>query len=596
MFAALVSFADEPPRATGFRPSPFAPVVRRVESAKSSTRLRSGGETLPAKWDSREHSWMSSVKNQGSIGTCWSFATFAVLEAQLLKAGRGEYDFSEKNMVNLHGFEWLPDEGGNYDMSAAYLLRWGGAVAESNDVYKSTLETWTSSPMLVPEVHVQNVVKLPMLGSSDTAAQELKSAIRDYGAVAVAMLWGDGYYHSTSNAYYCYGKPDGGHAITVIGWNDAFPRAAFKTDPEADGAWLVKNSWGRNWGDNGYFWVSYKDKWFGKMMPPTVFIPAVDDEDYDVVRGYDRCGYVYDVMEYYPAKCYDLQASVFTSTWNEELAAVGLYTDIYPSPYEISIYTNVVKGAATPVEGGTLACVKSGVIEHAGFATIHLDTPIPLADTNSFAVVYRQTGRYRQTLVSCTFYYYNGDSGDYDYYSHPTNYPGNCYVGYVTEAGTNDWMDAYYEAYNVDKTDEGWAMCIKAYTRFAKGMPRRDAPAASDDGTRMMDDFTAAGWPWLQETSATFGPAAAFVGANGRSFWASWLLGLDPANAAVRDIELAIDMSGGVPQIDWSPRIEGRTYTLYGRDSLAPGEPWRVVDKENPGADGAQFFRVSIGQ
>ena len=586
MLAALVAVADDEPRATGFRRPAFVPKVQRLEPAtKTRALLRGSEDSLPNNWDSREHGWVSSVKDQGSVGACWAFATCAVMEAQLLKAGKGEHDFSEKNMVNLNGYALTPDQGGDYNMSAAYLLRWGGAVAESNDVYKSSVSSWTPSPMLAPEVRVQNIVWTSTLDSSDTAAQELKTAIIDYGAVGVAMLWSDSYYHSTSNAYYCTGKPKDGHAVTVVGWDDDFPRTAFKTDPGEAGAWLVKNSWGEKWGTNGYFWVSYKDRWFGNMMPPTVFIPAADDEGYDVVRGYDRCGYVYDVTAQHTNYIYDLQASVFTSSWNEELAAVGLYTDVYPSQYEISIYTNVVKGAATPVEGGTLACVKSGIIDHAGFATIHLDNPIPLADTNSFAVVYRQTGEYRQTIVSCTWV-------DYCY---PTNYPGNCYVGYVTEAETNNWMDAYYEADNVDDTDKGWGLCIKAYTRFKKGAPNGDAPAVNADGTQMMSEIAASNVQWSAETSDTFGSLANFVGANGRSFWASWLWGLDFADADSRDVELEIEMSGGVPHVDWRPKkLGGRTYTLYGCDSLEPNAAWRKVDPDNPGDDGAHFFRLTV--
>lgn len=589
-FAAVVAlgaFADDTQHATGFRPPPFAPVLRRVEPSKTRALLRSGGDALPEKWDSREKGWISSVKDQGSVGACWTFAAYAVLEAQLLKAGKGEHDFSEKNMANLHGFTLGPNVGGNTEMAAAYLLRWGGAIAESNDVYKATLDQWTKSPMLAPEVHVQNVVKLPALGSSTTAAQELKAAITNYGAVAVSICWDRS--NESTNTYYYSGSVDANHAVAVIGWDDNFPCTAFWKAAPKNGAWLIKNSWGKGQGDQGYFWVSYADAKFSRDEYPTVFIPATDEEDYDIVRGYDRCGYIYDVTGWHSDYFYDLQASVFTSSKNEELAAVGLYTDVYPCPYEISVYTNVVKGAATPVEGGVLACTQSGAIDHAGFATIHLTNPIPLADTNSFAVVYRQTGEYRQTIVSCTYL----DRGAY--YCQPTNRPGNCYVGYVKNTGTN-WMDACSEADKVAKADEGWGLCIKAYTRFVNGAPNGDAPAVDDDGTQMMGELAAKKDSYLMETSDTFGPLASLVGANGRSRWASWLLGLDPDDADKRDIALSIDLSAGSPRISWEPSLPGRTYTLYGRDSISPASAWYVVSTNELDTTSARFFRLSIGR
>ena len=593
-FAALASFADEPPCATGFRQPAFVPRVRRLgPAAKSRALLRSGGEDLPAKWDSREEGWVSSVKNQGNIGACWAFATFAVLETQLLKAGRGEYDLSEKNMVSLSGFDLTPDDGGDYYMSAAYLLRWGGAVAESNDVYKSSIGDWTASPMLAPEVHVQNVVWTPQFGTSDSEVQELKCAIANYGAAAVSIGWSSSY--QWTNTYYNSYSSRNNHAVAVVGWDDDFPASAFRKTAPGNGAWLIKNSWGKSGVGKGFFWVSYHDKSFSRGSNPTVFVPAADDEDYDVVRGYDRCGPVYDVTDAYyytddpqdadPLVAYDLQAAVFTSTWNEELAAVGLYSSVYPSPYTISVYTNVVKGALSPVKGGVLACEQSGTLDHAGFTTVHLHAPLPLADTNSFAVVYRQTGVHRTTFVSCT----------YVGFCHPENHPGNCYVGYVTQAG-DVWRDAYYESSYVDSTDEGWAVCIKAYTRFAKDAPKGDAPAVDDDGTRMMSDVAANYPQWSAETSGTFGSIANFVGANERSLWASWLLGLDPADADVRDVALSIDLSSGSPRISWHPGLPDRTYTLYGCDALAPSASWYPVSTNELDATSARFFRLSVGQ
>ena len=93
-----------------------------------------------------------------------------------------------------------------------------------------------------------------------------------------------------------------------------------------------------------------------------------------------------------------------------------------------------------------------------------------------------------------------------------------------------------------------------------------------------------------------FEPLAKLVGANGRSLWANWLLGLDPANADVRDIALSIDVSAGVPRISWDPALPDRTYTLYGRDDLSPVAAWYVVPTNELDTTSARFFRLSIDQ
>ena len=176
---------------------------------------------------------------------------------------------------------------------------------------------------------------------------------------------------------------------------------------------------------------------------------------------------------------------------------------------------------------------------------------------------------------------------------------GNGYVGWSNNDETNRWYDAYdYGLYSVDT--HGWALCINAYTRFSGEVRASDLPSATDDGAKMLAELsvTDASHSAAKHFNETygFGPLAKLVGANGRSLWASWILGLDPANADVRDITLSIDISSGVPRVSWDPVLSGRTYTLSGCDYLSPDALWYPVPTNELDTTSARFFRLSVGQ
>ena len=117
--------------ALGHRASPFD-WSHLLKSEVAATRPREG---LPLSYDLRSLGYVTSVKDQGACGSCWAFATYGSLESVLLKSGGENRDFSENHLKNYHGFDWGPCDGGNADISTAYLARWGGPVNESDDPY-----------------------------------------------------------------------------------------------------------------------------------------------------------------------------------------------------------------------------------------------------------------------------------------------------------------------------------------------------------------------------------------------------------------------------------------------------------------------------
>ena len=596
---AVMCAADETPRATGYRPPPRCMKVVRAEGAAKGSKVKFTTSPLPSSWDSRDHGWVTPVKDQNPLGTCWTFSANAVVETQLLRTGRGTWDLSEKNMALLSGFEGDWNSGGNNDMAAAHLLRWSGAVMETNDVYftngndsynvtsaKREWEVTRPSVPLDPALHIQNVVWVPALDGTETTRNALKAAITNYGAVSTCIYASSTSPYMNGSAYYCNLALGCDHAITVVGWDDNYSTNNFKSTrrPSANGAWLIKNSWGTSSGDSGYWHVSYCDKNFG-MYDGAVYLPATSDENFTAVYGYDRLGPVFDFGEAFGS--YNLQAAVFTSAWNEELAAVGVWSSIDGNPYRITIYTNVTRNAESPIENGFIAYTQTGTLPHAGFSTIPLSTAVPLADRTNFTVVYEQTGNSFSHLADCHYAYYA-----------EADHPAGCtYLGGVVD-GETLWYDlteldlVYYSDYECDAPA---AFCIKAYTRTTVAAKAGDAPGETADGTDALDALASTNALAYAQYAETFGAFANIVGANGRTLWGSWLAGLDPANPN-DDFKLFIAVTNGVPSLSWTPDLGAeRTYTILGCADLSAPNGWEPVDKSELPTTTNRFFKVTVG-
>ena len=268
------------------------------------------------------------VRNQAKNGICWAFSATAAVEANMkTNSVAVAPDLSELHMAhalsnssgNTQGFSRTPSGGGHRGMSSAYFMRGGslcGAVNETDDSYEaySGGATIQSRALSITQgkpksYTVQNIRFLSGEENNNTPGyrQMLKNHIVDYGAVACSMYW-DGSsavggqsgstksYNAATGAYYYNGSATTNHAVTLVGWDDNFPRSDFisSRQPNGNGAWLVKNSWGTDWGieingERGYFWISYEDK----RAPVTAWvIDGVEPYDpYATVHEYDPLGY-----------------------------------------------------------------------------------------------------------------------------------------------------------------------------------------------------------------------------------------------------------------------------------------------------------------
>ncbi|MGE5397163.1 MAG: lectin like domain-containing protein [Chitinophagales bacterium] len=405
-----------------------------------SNQLRS--TTLPEKYDLRDHNKLTPVKNQNPYGTCWTFASLGSLESCLLPGETN--DFSENNMALNHGFVWDVNEGGNNNMAMAYLTRWSGPVNQSDDPYDMTKRVGQS-----PVKHVQEIITIPARSSWDDN-DDFKQAVMDYGAVATSLYWNNIYYHHTDSLHTYYYYVDGedkayaNHAIDIVGWDDTYPATNFEPKASNNGAFLVRNSWGAGWGDNGYFWVSYEDTLLGRDSDNAVYCNAESIDNYDDIYQYDPLGFVGSVG--IGSSTFAKGANVFTADKNEYLEAVGTYIMGVPgNTANVYIYTGV---DSSPVSG-TLKCDQTETIEAPGYHTIKLNSPVALTAGEKFSVVveYNLAGSGNYSPLPCEIY-------SSEYAQSEAN-PGESYI-----FSNYSWRDATTIFTNNSEVN----VCIKAYT------------------------------------------------------------------------------------------------------------------------------------
>lgn len=424
-------------------------------------------------------------------------------------------------------FTWDNKTGGNTAMSVAYMSRetGGGSVLLKdfdNSKYSKYIGDRTDyssllgidrTGKLISQESITNLyegssvlessyedgsIKNIKYHRNESVINAIKTGIMKYGAVAVSYLSNEdhnGYYNSKTGAYcgswddllngtapdnnkvsfylndgsikYKFDTPTN-HAVTLIGWDDNYSYANFKTKPASydgknynyeNGAWIVRNSWGSDWANDGYEYISYMDPTIGFSASGYKFSDDADENIY----SYDYVGLMGSISLRNSFGC-TYQAIRFETSGKEPLKSIGLYALDMDDTFEIMVDSSP-KDTSLPMnlsesefqnnkvklkDPDTGGISKSIQFSSPGYKV--LDLAVPIDVNGSFYIYIRQsndsktsTGEYR--IAGCT------KGVNASYYEPKKNV---CFYSSSKRGDTiNGWGDIYLSGYN-------W--CIKAYT------------------------------------------------------------------------------------------------------------------------------------
>lgn len=366
---------------------------------------------LPSSFDAREENAVTGIKDQGDTGACWAFGALKSLESSSIRKGLSSLentDYSESHLAwyayhaisdtthplqgdanKIMGFENTYNQGGNYFNAIATLANWWGAANEQDAPFTANTEQEVSqmearmssaeeSLRTKSEVHLTNAKNYDY---ADLSAK--KQAVMENGSMDVSLYFNTRDVYEKDGEYSVYQnvRDDeyANHCVTIIGWDDDF--SSFRTTPaQGKGAWLIANSYGSDWGNNGCYWVSYYDT---SLCEFTTFEADAPD-NYDTNYGYDGSGYGSGLI----GNGEDISiANIFTNTSNspQKISAAAIYTITDAQKYEISVYRNLQ--SKNPVNGDHVTkCTTQGTADYNGYHTIPLKESIIVAPGESFSI------------------------------------------------------------------------------------------------------------------------------------------------------------------------------------------------------------------
>ncbi len=439
----------------------FIPVEKEfyeVQQSDTTVPTLKAAKKLKKKYRSDTQPWAEGikVKDQKQSGLCWAFSTTTASEysyakemyettgkvatAEELSPGHlAQFYFfhvvdplgnTEGDMNLVDPTEHWATLGGNGLFGMQHLAGWSGLASEETAPIQKVFDhivdyEWDGSinPYSADIAYKDALVLQESIAYMRGTKDIIKNLVMQHGAVSIAIAYSKNYTNPdeidpetgepyvAGRSYYNYKNDTGlNHAVTVIGWDDTYPKENFAhevTDsktgdtktvmPTKNGALIVQNSWGIDANEKGCFYISYESaELHGKNY--TIAFDMQPTDTYKYNFHYDGTAGLADSSDRNKAGGYrdyyttpgTRAANVFTNTTGHpiEVGAVGYTTfNNGQTYYDVSVYTGLTDPADP--ESGTCAGTTRISSTTVGCKTAELDFKTVVAPGESYSVVFR---------------------------------------------------------------------------------------------------------------------------------------------------------------------------------------------------------------
>jgi len=224
-------------------------------------------KVLPISVDLRE--WSSPIEDQGSLGSCTAHAGAGVIEYYERKSFGRHIDASRlflykvtRNLMKMKG------DTGAYLRTTMGAMVLFGVPPEDYWPYTDDEKKFDQEPPTFCYAFAQNyqTIRYFRHDPPGTKAEEILRKVKAYLSKGHPAMFGFTVYNSIEQAESTGEIPfpspkekiEGGHAVVVVGYDDKMKIKNQYGKVETTGALLIRNSWGKEWGEKGYGWLPYE--------------------------------------------------------------------------------------------------------------------------------------------------------------------------------------------------------------------------------------------------------------------------------------------------------------------------------------------------